>query len=84
MMGNRWFYDLRCCVCGRFVPSDADSEGPYGGPTDIDPPPDQFYCAECALKEKEDHIKAGWVPAVYRKAKWQLEVAQALAELEGE
>lgn len=84
MSNTRYYYDLHCCVCGGFVKPGADSEGPYGKATDIDPPPDEYYCERCAKAKKLDYISGGriWRWA-YRESKWQTEANEFLAQLEG-
>ncbi len=84
MSKDRYYYDLRCYWCGRFVSPDADSESPYGRATDIEPPPDRLYCPRCAESKKKDYISGGRIrDDVYRKSRWQTEADEFLGTLEG-
>ena len=53
-MGNYWRYDLRCCVCGRFVPPDADSSVRWGHSYESEPADPIWYCGTCA--EEAFHV----------------------------
>ena len=82
-MGKRWYYDLRCYYCGKFVKPDADSEAPYGNHFDMEPPPDRLFCDACAESKKRAYISGGKVRNdVYRKSKWQTEADEFLVGLE--
>lgn len=74
----RYYYDLRCYVCGRFVKPDGDLDVPWGSVVSTEPPPERRYCPGCAKKEKAYHIKHGWVPTCYVQARWQVEAAVEL------
>lgn len=78
MATKRWYYDLRCCHCGRFVKPDADSSAPYGRYDDLDPPEDEYYCNECIKRLKAEYIAAKRVPVEYRLAHWQQQVIDEL------
>lgn len=78
---DRYYYDCRCYVCGRFVKPDCDLDVPWGSVVSTEPPPERRYCSLCADKEKAYHIKHRWVPTCYVQAQWQIEAA---AELERE
>ncbi len=67
----------RCCVCGRFC-RPVDSSTPFGSGGDIDPPDEEFYCAKCVEKEKSFFIEHNRLPANWRKAKWEFDVAKVL------
>lgn len=75
---DRYYYDLRCYVCGRFVKPDGDLDVPWGSVVSTEPPPERRYCPVCAEKEKAYHIKHGWVPTCYVQATWQVEAAKEL------
>lgn len=78
MAAKRWYYDMRCCHCGRFVKPDADSAAPYGRCTDLDPPDDEYYCDKCIKRLKAEYIAAKRVSCEYRLAWWQEQVIDAL------
>ena len=67
----------RCSVCGRFC-RPIDQSCPFGTYDSLDPPQEEYYCEQCALKEKEYYISRGWLPSNWRKANWEYEVAQVL------
>lgn len=75
---KRYYYDLRCYVCGRFVKPGGDLDVPWGSVSSTEPPPERRYCPVCCEKEKAYHIKHGWVPTCYVQATWQVEVAKEL------
>ena len=84
MSDTRYYYDLHCYHCGRFVKSDADSDTPYGNHFDIEPPPDRYYCELCAEKQYRLYASGGRVQEhfAYRKSRWQIEAEEFLEGLE--
>jgi hypothetical protein len=72
----------RCCICGRFVKYDCDRSTPFGGPTDFEPPDEEYYCAACERDQEEYYVKQGWVPSDWLKARWQRRAAKRLGLVE--
>lgn len=57
----KYYYDTRCCVCGKFCKPVATAIE-YGGYFDIDPPDPVFWCNKCAtiIKTKQ-FIDCYWI-----------------------
>ena len=81
-MSRRAARGPRCCECGRFCGYDAESSTPFGGPTDLEPPDEEFYCAPCVTKNEEHYVCEGWVPTSWEKAPWHRRVAARLGCIE--
>ena len=50
MSGAHNLYRPRCTCCGRFC-RPADEGTPFGGPQDMEPPDEEFWCAPCVEVE---------------------------------
>jgi hypothetical protein len=77
-MVENWRYLLRCHECGRFVKPSADYSVPFGGPCDLEPPPEQYYCESCSKRLEEHYVLSGWVPDDWLRANWQSRAAKRL------
>ena len=42
----RWYYDIRCSICGRFC-KPADDGVMHGSSYDWDPPDPEYFCKNC-------------------------------------
>lgn len=49
---KKYRYDITCQECGRFC-KPADSGTHYGGPTDLEPPDEVYWCKDCANRKME-------------------------------
>lgn len=57
----KYYYDIRCCVCGKFCKAVATAVV-YGGYLDVDPPDPIFWCNKCAIIEKtKPFIDCYWI-----------------------
>lgn len=55
-------YLEKCCNCGRFIGYDNYVVStPYGGPTDLDPPDEEYECLKCWDDQEEE-----WRELTYR------------------
>lgn len=67
-----------CCMCGRFVPWNADSSTPFGNSSMLEPPDPEFYCARCAKKAEDEAVAAGHVYSDWIPADWQFRAAERI------
>jgi hypothetical protein len=72
---------MRCSSCGRFC-RPADRGIPFGGPTDLEPPDEQFWCRRCARSEELRCLKTEWVPLYWVKPRWTRKAARRLGMIE--
>lgn len=75
-MAYRW--QPKCCICGQFVPYDADQSTAFGDSHDYEPPEPDYYCNNCIAKEKVYCRKTDWVPTSWIPANWEIEIAEEL------
>jgi hypothetical protein len=80
MSSDKWKYDFRCYMCGRFIDlKDCDSAVPYGSYDDIDEPEEQYFCKNCVEDLKEEAISNGYLlNCFYRPPKYYYEVAEVI------
>ena len=79
---DKYYYDIRCTVCGRFCKSTCDSGTPYGNSLDTEPPEDEYWCDSCAKKEEDHYVKEGRVPDYWIQPKWVRKAAKSLGFVE--
>lgn len=78
MIKERYYYNLRCCICGKFVKPDADCATHYGSADDAEPPDEVLFCPACIEVEKEWHRKYRSLPHYWRQPNWAYELAEEL------
>lgn len=75
---TRYYYDLRCYECGRFVKHDADFSVPFGGALASEIPDKRYYCDSCVEKLVRRYRGRGWIPEHWISAKWHVKVKKIL------
>lgn len=77
MSGAHNLYRPRCTCCGRFC-RPADEGTPFGGPQDMEPPDEEFWCAPCVEVEVAFYVRAAWCPQYWLRPAWVDRVAKVL------
>ena len=71
-------YNQRCCICGRFVGSDADRAIIYGGESDPDGPEEVLFCPVCIEYNKQWYRREKTLPHYWQQPNWVFELAEEL------
>ena len=79
---KQWYYDRRCCSCGRFCKVNSDVGIPFGSSQDVDPPDEEYWCTRCAKKEYRHYLKQRWIPVYWCHPKWIQKLADKLGYIE--
>lgn len=79
---ERWYYNLRCHFCGRFVKPDADFSVPYGSYYDMEPSYPEYYCPLCIERLEQRYRGYGRPPQDWTKSHWGRKLAKELGYVE--
>ena len=68
---------MKCDICGKFAKI-VDQYTDWGDSTMVEPPDEIGMCKKCVDAEYAYYLKAGYMPARWRKADYETKLAKIL------